>query len=262
VQFGIVAYGGAQVSADDAKKLETVLSSRVGQSLAVRVFQDESALATALARGELDAAWMPPLAFVAARAHSEVKPLAKVMRHGFGDYRSVIFTRLDRGVGTLDDLKGGTMAWVDKRSATGYLFPLAMLQRAGLKPSELFANELFAGDHAAVCRAVLDGTAVAGATFADERPRGEPIQIDGCLQSLGPADAAKLVIVQVSKPIPNDVVAVRAGCPTELASGLKNTFLLLSIDAEGKQLLSSVFKADSFADASIEEFGFASEAAQ
>jgi phosphonate transport system substrate-binding protein len=259
VSFGIVAYGGNRLGEADAKALESALTTRLGQPVSVRIYEDETAAAAGLGRGEVDAAWMPPLAFVGARAHGAVAPIVKALRHGIGHYRSVIFARADKGPITLDDLKGTTIAWVDRRSASGYVFALEMLERAGYKPQELFKQELFAGDHAAVCRAVLDGKADAGATFADDRPAGEQVQIDGCVQAVGVAEAAQLHIIRLSKPIPNDVIAVRPGCPRELAAALKNMFLLLSADAAGKAILSSVFKADAFVEANMAEFRFATD---
>jgi phosphonate transport system substrate-binding protein len=257
--FGIAAYAGSQPGEKDAAALEAALSHRLQSPWTVVVFGDESSLASALAEGSVDAAWMPPLSFVEARSRGAVLPVAKVTRGGFSHYRSAIFARADSGVSALSDLKGSTVAWVDHRSAAGYLFPLAMLQRAKLKPSELFSKEEFVGDHAAVCRAVLEGKAKAGATFVDDRPAGAPIRIDGCAQALGDEEAAKLSIISISKPIPNDVVAVRPGCSPEVATSLKDALVSLATDDAGRKILAAVFKADGFADASVEEFGLGSE---
>ena len=87
---------------------------------------------------------------------------------------------------TIQDLKGLNVAWVEQTSAAGYLFPRAALLQAGLKPAELFKTETFVGDHAAVCKAVLDGKADVGATYADDRGENA-MQIDGCVQSVGDA---------------------------------------------------------------------------
>jgi phosphate/phosphite/phosphonate ABC transporter binding protein len=259
--FGMTAYAGSQPGEADASALEAALSRGAQRPVSVVIFSDESSLANALVRGGVDAAWMPPLAFVEARSRGEVAPLVKVTRRGLGYYRSVIFARADDRISSLAGLQGKTMAWVDHRSAAGYLFPLAMLPRAKLKPAELFGKEEFVGDHAAVCRAVLEGRADAGATFADDRKDGSAPQIDGCVQALGGEAASKLAILAISKPIPNDVVAIRPGCPTGTASIVKTTLLGLADDATGKAVLGSVFKADGFMDASVEDFGFATGAA-
>jgi phosphonate transport system substrate-binding protein len=254
--FGIATYSGSQVGEADAKALGAALSKRVGQPVVVLAFSDETSLANALATNGVDAAWMPPLAFSEARSRADISPLTKLIRHGKGYYRGALFARADRGIATLKDLDGKKIAWVDRRSAAGYTFPRALLSQAHLKPDTLFSQELFVGDHAAVCHAVLDGKVDVGATFVDDRPEGMPSLVDGCAQSVGPEEATKLIVIATSKPIPNDVIAVRAGLAPEASAALKSGLQSLARDEDGKSILATVFRADGFMDSSMSDFGF------
>lgn len=254
--FGIVTYAGSQSAEEDARALGTALSHRLGKPLSVLHFEDESALANALATGAVDAAWMPPLAYKAAKSHGDVTPITKLVRQGKEYYRSAIFARADRGITSLAQLKGTKMAWVDKRSASGYRFPLELLLNAHLDPQDLFSAQSFEGDHAAVCKAVFSGKADVGATFIDDRPEGVSSLVDGCSQVLGPETATSLVVVAVTKPIPNDVVAARPGLPADSLKALKTMLLDLSQDEDGKAILVTVFKADSFTTVHPGELGF------
>jgi hypothetical protein len=65
-----------------------------------------------------------------------------------------------------------------------------MLLGAGFTDADL-ANAKFFGDHAAVCKAVLDGAADAGATFANDG-RGGPLA--GCAETEGAERAALLAL--------------------------------------------------------------------
>jgi phosphonate transport system substrate-binding protein len=256
VLFGVIAYSGNQSGEMDASAIEAALAHRLNHGVTAVVFGDESSLAAALAQGVVDAAWMPPLAFLEARARTGVTPLVQSVRRGSVHYRSVVFSRADRGYTTLKDLHGVRVAWVDHHSAAGYLLPLSMIRSAGLSPGDLFAREDFLGDHAAVCRAVLDGSADVGATFADDHPDGTAPVVDGCVQTAGSEQAAKLAVLSTSRPVPNDVVAVRPDFPPALAGELTEAFLSFSRDGEGKSILSKVFKADAFGRSDLKELGF------
>ena len=72
--------------------------------------------------------------------------------------------------------------------------------------------------------------------------------------------AAQLKIIATSARIPNDVFAVRPGLPAETTGKLKHLLMNLGADPEGKALLTSVFKADSFTDVDVSDFGFAATA--
>lgn len=90
-----------------------------------------------LVAGRIDAAWNSPLAWIRARRLAsargvEVAPL--VMRDTDRDLTSVVVTRRDGPVGSVADLRGGTVATgaVDSPQAT--LLPLSALRDAGLDP--------------------------------------------------------------------------------------------------------------------------------
>jgi phosphonate transport system substrate-binding protein len=260
--MGIASYGGAEIARADAQALETFLSEKLGRTVTIRTFSMEWELGTALAEGRLDFAWLPPFAFLDAQAKGDVKPLAQVVRHGLQYYRGVLFSRTDSRVDSAQKLAGSTVAWVAKSSAAGYLFPRAALAQAGFKPTALFKRELFSGDHTAVCRAVLTGEVDVGATFADDRPNGESMQIDGCVQGLGADKARELRIVGTSAPIPNDVIASRVGLWPADVDKLRQLFLKMAESDDGRAILQKVFKAEAFGDVKGDEIDAVRRAAE
>lgn len=264
LSLGLLGYGGIEGARSDSDALQKYLASKLNREVTTRIFGDSEALSSALASGNVDLGWMQPFALVDAQKKGSVVPLVKAVRHGLPFYRGVLFTRADRKVeGGAKGLAGLKVAWVAKGSAAGYLFPRAGLVRAGLVPKKLFKSEEFVGDHLAVCRAVLEGKVDVGATFADDRPNGEAMLIDGCKQSLGEDAAKELKIITTSAPIPNDVIAARPGLDPEEASRVKKAFLGLKADAEGLTIM-AVFRAEGFAEVGEEDFApvrFAAEAA-
>jgi phosphonate transport system substrate-binding protein len=254
LSFGLTGYGGGDNARLDAERLQRVLGAKLGREVVARVLPSTEALAAALASGQVDLAWLTPTAVVAASGKGAVKPLLKAVRHGMPFYRGVLFTKAARKVdGGVKGLAGANIAWVAADSSAGYLFPRALLVQAGLKPAKFFKSETFAGDHFAVCKAVVDGKADVGATFADDRP-GAAMQVDGCAQALGAAAAKELKVVAESAPIPNDAIVARPGFDDAELARVVKTFNELGADADGKQLLSGVFNAEGFADVGLEDF--------
>ena len=49
-------------------------------------------------------------------------------------YYSVMVTRKDSGITTLEQMKGHSLAWADPNSASGYLIPSATLEDQGDRP--------------------------------------------------------------------------------------------------------------------------------
>ena len=48
---------------------------------------------------------------------------------------SVMYTRADSGMTSLEDMKGHSLAWADPNSASGYLIPRAEFGAQGIDPS-------------------------------------------------------------------------------------------------------------------------------
>jgi phosphonate transport system substrate-binding protein len=99
-----------------------------------------------LVDARIDVAWNSPLAWVRARrlaAARGIDLLPVTMRDTDCDLTSVIVTRGDAGLRSLEDLRGRTIATgaVDSPQAT--LIPLQMLRRAGLTPGAEFTVQRF-----------------------------------------------------------------------------------------------------------------------
>jgi phosphonate transport system substrate-binding protein len=250
--FGIAHPYSAEIAAADATMLEGYLSSALRRPVKARTFEDYDQLSAALARREVDFAWITPLSYVKATRQAEVYAIAKTLRRGLY-YRGVVFVRASSRAKSLAELKGTRVAWVDTGSGSGYLFPRALLLREGQKLDAFFASERFAGDHKAACTSVLAGDADAGATFAG----GDEVSgwtAGGCVETLGEAEASKLRVVAVSDRIPNEVIAARAGFDEGIAGQLAGIFANLSETDAGRSLLAKVFRADGFGLALEQDF--------
>ncbi len=241
--FGIPRPYDVATTHHDARMIEGYLSSALSRPVESRTFASYGDLATALAKGNIDLAWITPLAYVDASKAAAVVPVAKALRHGLF-YRSCVYVRADSKVKTLADLAGKRAAWVDRASTSGYLLPEGLLLKAGIDPVGFFSELSFAGDHKTACVEVLHGQADVGGTYTAQES-AHPVP-QGCADALGPQALAKLRCIAVSDRIPNEVIAARPGLDPNLVGELGGIFARLSETDAGRQLLRGVFDADGF----------------
>ncbi|HXX53432.1 MAG TPA: PhnD/SsuA/transferrin family substrate-binding protein, partial [Thermodesulfovibrionales bacterium] len=96
-----------------------------------------------------------------ARKQYGVNVLVKALRKGKPYTHSVIITKADTDIKSLDELKGRTFAFGDRQAATSYVVPRAMLKDAGVDINDLRYYH-FLGHNDAVATAVVKGDYDAG----------------------------------------------------------------------------------------------------
>jgi serine/threonine-protein kinase len=240
IRVGLSQAGGSGWARGEGERLANRLAAAIERPAVAVVLADYRALVDALAAGALDLAWMPPAAFVEAERHG-AQMLAVSSRLGKTTYDSAIIARRDSPIAGITDLRGKSIAWVDRDSASGYLFGLAEIVRA-LGSASALGRQHFVGSHRAVCEAVADGWAAAGATYVivDENGR---VETSGWHERLGPR-ADEIKVIAYTPPIPGDNVACRPGLDPQTRGKLSRALVDLAKDDEGRAILHDVFRAD------------------
>lgn len=132
-------------------------------------------------------------------------------------YYSVIVTRADSGITSIDAMAGRSLAYADANSASGYLFPRAELRLAGIDDS-YFGTVGFAGGHEQGVIAVLNGQYDAAATWSSllgERAEGYSRGNLRRMVDNGLLDMAELNLIWHSDLIPNGPTVLRRDLPAE-----------------------------------------------
>ena len=189
-----------------AQAIADYLERRFQGAIEVEIFipTEYRGLIEAMRGGNLDFAFFPPDGYVIANQDVGAQVLLKSVRGSSPYYWSAIVVRKDSGIKSVRDLEGKTIAWVDKNSAAGYVFPRAALVAEKLDPDKLFAKQTFAGRHDAAVLAVLNKSVDAAATFANDNRN----KSGAWTQFLKPEEAAQLTAIFYSKPIPGDTFSV------------------------------------------------------
>lgn len=202
-----------------------------------------AALTSELERDRVQFAWMSPALCVLAGQHVKLKPLVSAVRGERTDYCAALFVDAERSLRKIEDLRGKTVAWVDTMSAAGYLYPRLSLAARGIDPSQFFGKELFLGSHAEVVKAVFDGRADLGATYAERPPAKTKLKRAGFID-VAPRRRAR--VIEWTAQIPNDVIAGHGLIPKPDLRAFGNAVLTLGERPEGKQMLFNAFHADRF----------------
>jgi phosphonate transport system substrate-binding protein len=175
-----------------------------------------------------------------------VVPLARpVNLDGSSTYHGHLFVRSDSGIRSVKQLRGKRMAFVDRATTAGYVFPLAVLRKAGIpSPEGFFGEYYFTGSHDAAIAAVLDGKADAGAAKHSvyDRMRRENPRID-----------RDLTVIAESPPVPSNGLCVRRDLDPGLKAALKAALLSLEKDPVGDVVLTE-FGALRFIETTAEDY--------
>ncbi len=249
-RFARIVFGMVPQRDDDKTRiLLTDLCAYLSKYLDVPVLPHRSpsqdALASALNAGRVHCAWTGALQLLLSAHMTQMVPIASAVREGVAFYHSVLFTPASTPIETLADAKGKRVAWVAPASASGYVVPRLSLARRGIDVDGFFSAEIFTGSHAQAARAVVLGEAdVAGtyAIFEDGDPT-RPLVKSG-YRTFDPE--LEVRTLDVSGPIPSDLIVVAPKVPAEVKRGLSQAFLQIAEDAASKEIMTDLIGADAF----------------
>lgn len=209
--------------------LMTYLSNAIGQKVVLYIAKNYGDLRTQMEAGTVDIGSFSPFAYVDAVRGEKVRIIAQSILDGSATYRGIIVARKDSGLKTVADLEGKRFAFVDPKSASGYVYPRAMLIEKGVTPDSYFKETMFAGGHDKVIAAVLEGRADAGAIYDGalgvERAKGVPVE--------------NLVTLASTDPIPHDAIAVRIGMDDALAKKIQTALVDLDKSEAGRRVIAN-----------------------
>jgi len=203
------------------------LSGALGRTIRLYIARDDGDLRAQMEAGALDVGNFSPSGYVEGARGGKIRVIAQSILDGSATYRVVIIKRFDSGIEKLTDLEGRRFAFVDSKSAPGYVYPRALLIEKGITAERSFKETIFAGSHEKVIAAVLLGQVAAGATYegavAMAKARGFP--------------TFDLEVLATTDPIPHDAIAVRAGLEEELVKGIQTALVELNRSPAGRQAI-------------------------
>jgi len=202
-------------------------------------------LAKMLEQGQVDFYLESPYpTYVVNQVHGAGRLLLRRWKSGMAEYRSLIATRKNSGVGRIDQLRGRLIAFEDPESTSGYFLPKFFLQRNGFKLSPAPAlgapvaaaevGYVFAQSSDKVLDLIFAGQVAAGAISDDDFTR------------LDERRKADITIVGQTDLLPRHLVSVRKGMTMEAAERLGRILQSMHENKEGEAILSKTDNTSRF----------------
>lgn len=256
IQLGFVPLIDSEKLVDSVKPLEEKLSQQLNHPVKAFVATNYVGVVNALSSGQIDMAYIPPLAYVFAHEDGGARPvLTALSKTGEPYYTSEILVRKDSGITTLDQLKGKRIGFVDPSSTSGYLFPATLLKKAGIDLDGGDGTTVqFTGGHDKSLQLLLNGDVDAIGTFANAPTR---------YKKDFPTAQDELTVLATSEKIPNITLVVSEATVTaEDEAKIKAAFEAIQQSEDGAALLSQLFNIYGFESAHDEMFNTVRDTAQ
>jgi phosphonate transport system substrate-binding protein len=253
LKMAFVPSSDSQKVLGSGQPLADLLSQQTGLSFTVSVPTSYAAVIEAMGANNVDIGWLAPFAYVLAKDKFNSQVILSSVRGGSKTYTGQIIAHADSEINTVNDLLGKKFAFVDPGSASGFLYPNALLATNGIDYKTAFSETVFAGGHDKVVIAVYNKQVDGGATFGDS-VEGVPTDARTNVVATLPDVMEKVKVIGKTPPIPNDTVSVRAGLPVEIALQVQDGLLAVAQTEEGKALLKTLYNINGLATAVDSEY--------
>jgi phosphate/phosphite/phosphonate ABC transporter binding protein len=227
LKFGFTPVLSEAEMKEEFQPLMDYLTKSTGIEVTLYIAKTYGDLRQQMEAGKVDIGSFSPFAYVDAVTGGKIKIIAQSILDYSAFYKGLIITKKDSGISGLADLKGKRFAFVDPKSASGYVYPRAMLIEKGFDPDKFFGETIFSGGHDKVIIAVLDGKVEAGAIY------------DGAL-AIAKGKGLKtedLTAIASTDPIPHDAVVVRSDLDDVATKKIQKALIDLEKTEEGKKVI-------------------------
>ncbi len=154
------------------------------------------------------------------------------VRFGRPVYDGQIVVAADSGIESLEDLAGKTFCRPDPASTSGWIVPSILMRSVGVDPNNDLAQVVDAGSHPGVITAIYNGDCDAGSTYVDAR---------SAIEEDNPDVMDKVLVLEVSDPIPNDGVQFHPDFPAEMREQIVAALIKMSETEEGQEALQTAY---------------------
>ena len=227
--------------------LSRALEAGLGSAVEVVLADDYDQLLKQVLGGAVDVAWLPPLLHARA-AEQGARLISLPQREGWLTFRSALLVRKDDPVAKPGALRGARVAWRDRASASGYLFPRIELAALGATPDKAFASEKFYGSVVDAAEAVASGAADLCTCWVSDPAANDRARAAAEIEKvLGPDLAAKLRVLHVTEPIPPDGIVTAAKLTDGERAAVASALLGMHTTPAGREALASCFQAERLA---------------
>ncbi|NEO57478.1 MAG: phosphate/phosphite/phosphonate ABC transporter substrate-binding protein [Okeania sp. SIO3B5] len=246
----------ADISNNPAKKIKRYqpladyLAEKLGQFGVevgdVEIASDLQEMANSLKSGEIDIYFDSPYPAMIVSDLSDAQPILRRWKGGVSDYYAVIFTMKDRGIQSLEDLKGKMVGFDEISSTSGYMLPTSLLIETALNPQEKRSASstvspdevgfVFTDDDENTIQWVISGKVAAGAVDI------------GTFMEIPEVNREAMIVLAESEKVARHIVLVRPEMKAEMVEAIKAILIKMDQTSEGREILKKFEKTAKFDD--------------
>jgi len=258
----LVVAAGKTLAADDkliigiipeinlAKQMERFLplckylGRKIGMEVGVKPMANYGQIYEGIRDDKIEAGFFGSFTFGMTHERIGIEPIARPEKtDGTSTYTGLTFVRKDSGIKGPSDMKGKTIALVDKLTTAGYLAQVIYFREHGID-IEKDVKIFWTGSHDAAIKAVLNRQAEMG---------GAKNLVFNKMARENPDVLNTLVVVNESPSVPDNTFAVDNSLDPTIKSALEKALIDMDKDDEGMKILKN-FGAVKFIDTKTEDF--------
>ncbi|MBI4522466.1 MAG: phosphate/phosphite/phosphonate ABC transporter substrate-binding protein [Deltaproteobacteria bacterium] len=212
------------------RPLEDYIKKKIGMNIKFTMLSRYGNIIEHFTNRGLDGAFWGSFTGAMAITKLGIEPVARpVSRDGSSTYHGYIFVRKDSNIRNVADMRGKIIAFVERATTAGYIFPIAYFRENGARDINTYFKEYyFTGSHDVAIRAVLSGQADVGTT------------INTIFNQLARADRRiekELMILAKSPRVPANALGIRKTLDPEVERRLRDALLGIDREPDGKKIL-------------------------
>lgn len=201
ITIGFIPGGNPENIKKQGAEFASELQNLLGIKTNIYISKDYNTLIEAMKDKKVDFAFLTALSFVYAEKTAQAKVLLKkIYTDPF--YYSALITTNDSKIKRLIDLKGKTIAFVDTKSTSGYLYPKAHLKKMNFSDSD-FKKIIYSGSHSQSVKLLEENKVDVIAVFSDDMKAKTGAWTKFSDKKM------KFRTLWISDPIPSDPFTVR-----------------------------------------------------
>lgn len=246
LKFGILSGENEKDRLQRNEPLRAYLAETLGVEVEIFTAGNYDGVIQAMAANQIEIGRYGSSSYAAAYTATDggvIPTLTTLKKDGTTGYKSIVVTRCDSGISSLDDATGKIMAFADPDSTSGYAVPyFNMVNVEGFKPEDHFGTVTFSGSHEAGVQGVYNGTFDVAATYQNS----EDNSIVTRMEVKGMIDEGQVCKVWTSPEITSGPWTFRKNLPEALIEDVTAAIEAFpEADPEGYKLYSSFNPEDS-----------------
>lgn len=261
--IGYITPGKQTNNQDQAESMLVALADKTGYAFSFATYASPQEAFTQLRTGKIHFIFIQPLTYLAASERDLVFPLLVSNHFGLYNYGTQFFANQDSGFTSYFDEKiykstasadvalrqfeGKRPCWTEPSSISGAIMPQGILAKNGIS----FLTPAYLQNPSSVVRALyIKGICDFGTTYAYS---GDPRTSSQVINDLPDVLNQIMIIWQSEAIIPSLGLSASVTVPAQMQIDVKNAFLSLSAEENGKAVISDALQYDVQGFLSIED---------